>query len=390
MDYRYNQGLLALKPSASIAFMDRARAMKARGEDVINLAGGEPDFDTPDAAALAGIRAIAQGKTHYTAGRGLSALREAIAKKLREENGIPATADTVLVTPGGKAAIYCAVRTFVGPGDRVLLLDPAWVSYEAIVVAAGGEPAHVDLDFADGFRITRERLEAAVSPQCKMLIINTPNNPTGRVLTPEEAKVLGDFARDHDLMLLADEIYEKILFEGEHLSLGSLPELQDRVITVNGLSKSSAMTGWRLGYLNGPREVVDRIYLLYQHIFTCLPEFVQEAGLKALSLSDEVARMTESYRSRRDSFLEGLSRIPGFRCIRPEGAFYAWVQVDRDGAEMAELLLQKAGVVTVPGGAYGENSRRCIRLCFAASPRELEQAVARMEKVMKEEYSHGL
>ena len=383
MQYRYNPQLLGLTPSASLALMDKARAMKAQGLDIISLAGGEPDFDTPASSALAGIRAIAGGQTHYTTGRGMPKLRARIAQKLREENGLDATADTVLVTPGAKAAIYCAVRTFVGPGDQVLVLDPAWLSYEAIVVAAGGTAIHASLDFENGYRITQEILEAAVTPQCRMVIVNTPNNPTGRVLTLEEAKVLEAFAQKYDLMILSDEIYEKILFEGSHLSLGSLPGLRDRVITVNGFSKCAAMTGWRLGYLSGPKEVVDRIYLLYQHIFSCIAEFVQEAGLVALDDPASVAAMTESYRVRRDSFLEKLQKLPGFRCIIPEGAFYAWAQVDWDADEMADFLLQKAGVVTVPGGAYGENSRNCIRMCFAADPKELETAIQRMEKALK-------
>ena len=383
MDYRFNPQLLRLTPSASIALMDKARAMKAQGLDIISLAGGEPDFDTPAAASLAGIGAITRGQTHYTTGRGLPKLRARIARKLREENGIPAEPDTVLVTPGAKAAIYCAVRTFVGPGDQVLLLDPAWLSYEAIVAAAGGEAVHASLDFDNGYRITAEILEDAVTPRCRMLILNSPNNPTGRVLTWEEAKILEAFARKHDLMILSDEIYEKILFSGTHLSPGSLPELQDRVITVNGFSKCAAMTGWRLGYLTGPKEVVDRIYLLYQHIFTCVPEFVQEAGLRALDMPSAVAEMTESYRIRRDAFLEKLQALPGFRCIMPEGAFYAWAQVDRDAEEMADFLLREAGVVTVPGSAYGENSRNCIRMCFAADPEDLERAAQRMERALK-------
>ena len=385
MQYRFNPQLLSLTPSASIALMDKARAMKAQGLDIISLAGGEPDFDTPAAASLVGIGAITAGQTHYTTGRGMPRLRDRIARKLREENGVPATADTVLVTPGAKAAIYCAVRTFVGPGDQVLLLDPAWLSYEAIVVAAGGEAVHASLDFENGYQITQALLEAAVTPRCKMLILNTPNNPTGRVLTMGEAEILEAFAKKHDLILLSDEIYEKILFEGTHLSLGSLPGLRDRVITVNGFSKCAAMTGWRLGYLAGPKEVVDRIYLLYQHIFTCVPEFVQEAGLAALDLPEAVAEMTESYRVRRDAFLEKLQKLPGFRCIVPQGAFYAWAKVDRDADEMADFLLREAGVVTVPGGAYGENSRDCIRMCFAADPADLENAALRMENALRGE-----
>ena len=321
MDYRFNQQIALLQPSASIALMDKARAMKAQGLDVISLAGGEPDFDTPAQAAQAGIGGILGGKTHYTTGRGIPALRSRVAQKLREENGIPCTPDTVLITPGAKAAIYCAVRTLVNPGDEVILLDPAWLSYEAIVVAAGGTPVHASLSFENGYAITAQVLEAAVSPRSRVLIVNTPNNPTGRVLTREEAEILAAFAQAHDLILLADEIYEKILFEGkEHLSLGAMPAIADRVVTVNGFSKCAAMTGWRLGYLAGPKEVVDRIYLFYQHVFTCVPEFVQQAGLAALEHPEEVERMRQSYQQRRDSFIAALQTLPGIRCIVPEGA----------------------------------------------------------------------
>lgn len=388
MRYRFNREIAGLQPSASIALMDKARAMKAQGMDVISLAGGEPDFDTPEAAARAGILGIQKGKTHYTTGRGILALRQRLAKKLREENGIDCTAASVLVTPGAKAAIYCAVRTLINPGDEVIILDPSWVSYEAIVQAASGVAVHASLSFADGYAITAEALESCVSEKSRILIVNTPNNPTGRVMTREEAKIIGDFALRHDLMIIADEIYEKILFDGHaHISLGAFPEIADRVITVNGLSKCVAMTGWRLGYLTAAQEVVDRIYLFYQHVFTCVAEFAQEAGIAALDAPEEVERMRLSYQQRRDSFVTALEQLPGIRCIVPEGAFYAWVQVDYQGmnaAQMTQFLLEKALVVTVPGDAYGANGRNCIRMCFAADPKDLEEAVNRMAAALEE------
>ena len=206
-------------------------------------------------------------------------------------------------------------------------------------------------------------------------------NTIGEVRLSDEPLVRS-FAREHDLVVIADEIYEKLIFGGlPHLSLASLPEVADRVITVNGLSKCAAMTGWRVGYLAAAQEVVDRIYLLYQHIFTCLPEFAQEAALVALDQPEAVEQMRLSYEQRRDSFIARLKGLPGFRCIVPEGAFYAWAQVDyrgMDADQMAAFLLETAGVVTVPGGAYGENSKNCIRMCFAADPADLEKAADRM------------
>ena len=388
MNYRFNSQISALQPSASIALMDKARLMKAQGIDVISLAGGEPDFDTPEVAVQRGIQGILDGKTHYTTGRGIPALRERIAKKLREENGVPCAAASVLVTPGAKAAIYCVVRTLIDPGDEVMILDPSWVSYESIVQSASGVAVHVPLSFADGYAITKEALEAAVSEKTRILIVNTPNNPTGRVMTQQEADTIAAFAQKHDLMVIADEIYEKILFDGsQHISLGSMPEIAERVVTINGLSKCSAMTGWRLGYLTAAQEVVDQVYLFYQHVFTCVAEFAQEAAVAALDDPQSVETMRMSYQQRRDSFIADLETLPGIRCIVPEGAFYAWAQIDYQGMDadaMAKFLLEEAHVVTVPGGAYGENSKDCIRMCFAADPQDLKEAVKRMAAVLKE------
>ena len=388
MNYRFNSQISALQPSASIALMDKARLMKAQGIDVISLAGGEPDFDTPQAAVQRGIQGILDGKTHYTTGRGIPALRERIAEKLREENGVACTAASVLVTPGAKAAIYCTVRTLIDPGDEVMILDPSWVSYESIVQAASGVAVHVPLSFADGYAITKKALESAVSERTRILIVNTPNNPTGRVMTQQEADIIAAFAQKYDLMVIADEIYEKILFDGSrHISLGSIPEIADRVVTINGLSKCSAMTGWRLGYLTANQKVVDQIYLFYQHVFTCVAEFAQEAAVAALDDPQSVETMRLSYQQRRDSFIADLETLPGIRCIVPEGAFYAWAQIDYQGMDadaMAKFLLEQAHVVTVPGGAYGENSKDCIRMCFAADPKELKEAVKRMAAVLKE------
>jgi aspartate aminotransferase len=247
----------------------------------------------------------------------------------------------------------------------------------------------VPLSFADGYAITKKALESAVSERTRILIVNTPNNPTGRVMTQQEADIIAAFAQKYDLMVIADEIYEKIRFDGSrHISLGSIPEIADRVVTINGLSKCSAMTGWRLGYLTANQKVVDQIYLFYQHVFTCVAEFAQEAAVAALDDPQSVETMRLSYQQRRDSFIADLETLPGIRCIVPEGAFYAWARIDYQGMDadaMAKFLLEQAHVVTVPGGAYGENSRDCVRMCFAADPKDLKEAVQRMAAVLKED-----
>ena len=386
MNYRFNHDISSLPPSASMVLMDKARSMKAQGIDVISLAGGEPDFDTPAPALLKGIQGLTNGHTHYTAGRGIPALRKRIAKKLQEENGIVCTPDEILVTPGGKASIYVAIRTLINPGEEVLIPDPSWVSYGPIVLASAGVPVHVPLTFETGYAITEEVLEQRVTEKTRVLIINSPNNPTGRVMTQTEADAIAAVALRHDLMIISDEIYEKIIFDGrKHISLASNPAIADRVVTVNGHSKCAAMTGWRLGYLHAAKEVVDQMFRLYQHVFTCLGEYVQEAGAVALDCTEEIEMMRQSYQDRRDSFVGALNAIPGVNCLVPEGAFYAWVSIDYQGMDanaVADYLLEQAHVATVPGYAYGKECGNCIRLCFAAAPAELEEAAARIRAAL--------
>ena len=386
MTYKFNRDIASLPPSASMVLMDKARTMKAEGIDVINLAGGEPDFDTPAPALLKGIQGLTNGHTHYTAGRGIPALRNRLAKKLSEENGIKCSADEILVTPGGKASIYISVRTLINPGDEVLIPDPSWVSYGPIVLASSGVPVHIPLTFENGYAITEEVLEGCITEKTRVLIVNSPNNPTGRVMTQAEADAIAAVALRHDLMIISDEIYEKIIFDGrKHISLAANPAIADRVITVNGHSKCAAMTGWRLGYLHAPKEVVDQIFRLFQHVFTCLGEYVQEAGAVALDCVDEIEMMRKSYQDRRDSFIGAMQQIPGVTCLVPEGAFYAWMEIDykgMDSAALCDYILEHAHVAAVPGVAYGKECGKCIRLCFAAAPAELEEAAKRIHAAL--------
>lgn len=383
-----NSYLLQLKASASIAMMDRARQLKAQGYNVISLAGGEPDFDTPTPIMEAGIRAIRDGRTHYTTGRGILTLRERIAQKLNEENSIVCGPDSILVTPGGKYAIYLCVFCCINPGDEVMILDPSWVSYAPMVEMVGGKPVKVPLSFCNNYSITDDLLERYCTSRTRILILNTPNNPTGRVLTAEESDAIRTFMNTHrDVLLIADEVYEKIIFDGrKHISMGSLGEIADRVITVNSFSKSAAMTGWRIGYLCASKSLVDAIYLCYQHTLTCISEFSQIAAVTALDCHKEMEQMRESYARRRDMLILGLQQIPQATCLLPEGAFYAWCRFDKDGMDsdaICEYLLEKAQVVCVSGNAYGLGSERCVRMCFASADRDIQDAVKRIEAAMK-------
>lgn len=389
MNYRFNQTFSKIPPSASLAVGEKAKAMRASGIDVITLATGEPDFDTPDRARLAGIRAIVEGRTHYTESRGIRPLREAIAKTLQSGSGIRCTADNILLAPGGKYAIYETVRTLIDPGmgQEVMILNPCWVSYAPIVLAAGGVPVGVELSFADNYRITPEALESSVSEKTRLMIINYPNNPTGCILSREEAGILADFARKHDLLILSDEVYGRIVYDGERsVSPASMDQLAERVITVNGFSKSAAMTGWRLGYLCAPKEIVDMVQMLNQHTISCLSDFSMEAALASLSCQTEMDAMVESYRHRRDFFVPGLNQIPGVTCHTPKGAFYAWAKIDlagKSGSEIADYLLEEARVATVPGEAYGLGGQSCIRMSFATAEDDLREALCRMDAAIR-------
>ena len=293
MRYLFNRSISSIPASASLAINEKAKAMRAAGKDVITLAAGEPDFDTPDRARIAGIRAISEGHTHYTESRGIRPLREGIARMLREDRGIDCTADNILMAPGGKYASYETVRTLIDPGEgqEVMILNPGWVSYAPIVSAAGGVPVGVELTFEENYHITRQALEKVVSPRTRLLIMNYPNNPTGCVLSREEAACIADFALDHELLILSDEVYSTIVYDGaESVSPASIARVADHVITVNGFSKCAAMTGWRLGYICAPREIVDMVQMLNQHTMSCLSEFAMEAALEALRRMDAAIR----------------------------------------------------------------------------------------------------
>lgn len=382
-----NSNLMRIRPSTSIAMMDKARTLQAKGYDVISLAGGEPDFDTPKPICEVGIKGIREGHTHYTAGRGINPLRERIAKKLNDENGIRSNVDNILVTPGGKYAIFLAINTFINPGDKVMVLDPSWVSYKPMVEMAGGDVVSVPLSLENNYKIDRDLLNKYMDPNVRILIINTPNNPTGRVLSLEEAKTIEEFVADNNILLISDEVYEKIIFDGhKHISMGSFASIADKVITVNSFSKCVAMTGWRVGYMCAETSIIDAVYLYYQHTLTCVSEFSQLAALEALEHNAEMNEMCHSYEKRRDIFINSLNSIRGIKCLKPEGAFYAWCKVEKSGIKpdkVSEFLLEKARVVTVAGSAYGLETEGCVRMSFAAAEKDLIEAAGRIAAAMK-------
>lgn len=393
MSFEYNRQIAALKPSASMVLMAKAKAMKAEDPSIIDLAGGEPDFDTPDRITMEAVRQLAKGYTHYTVGPGLPELRAGIAKKLNEENGCSYSPDGVIVTPGAKYAIYLAVRALVNPGDEVLYLNPSWVSYISIIEASGAVPVGIGLDYEKDYRLELSALEAKATDRTRAIILNYPNNPTGRLLHADDFAALKAFLQSHpDVFVISDEIYERIRYDGmETISPAADPELADRVITVNGFSKSVAMTGWRCGYLAASVETAKIIYKLFQHTLSCVSGFIQKSAVVALTCQEEIEAMRAQFEKRRDLFTDTLNAIDGVECKKPEGAFYAWVYFDMpgmDSAAVADFILNRAKVVGVPGIAYGETGKSCMRFSFAASDEALKQAAENIAKAM-EAYRNG-
>lgn len=374
-------------PSPTLAISDRARQLKAEGFDVIDLGGGDPDFITPEHIRQAAIDAMNAGETHYVASVGTPALRQAIAKKLQDDNAISVDwKGGVLVTPGGKAALAQGLMAFVEPGVDVMLLEPAWVSYHSMVSIAGGNPIHVGLDPERNFEITREILEQHVTPETRVIMLNSPNNPTGRVATLDELQAVADFAREHDLLVFTDEMYEKIIYgDHKHISIATLDGMAERTLTFNGLSKAYAMTGWRLGFVAGPNHYIDKIATLHSHTVTCATSFAQAGGVAAYEGPQEIIHeMVSAWDRRRQLITEGIAGIKGLQIQPIEGAFYAFVDGRGTGMSDVELsakLLDEAYVAVVPGTAFGDAGAGHFRMSFATSDDLLGNSLQRMREL---------
>lgn len=385
---RWSKNIDSISGSKTVAISDKARQMQQSGLSVINLGGGDPDCNTPDHISRAGIEAIAKGQTHYVDSRGIPELRRAVSAKFRRENGLAYDPDTeIIATASAKLALYLALVSVVDAGDEVLIIEPAWVSYAPLVSLTGGRPVPVELDPADGFTLTREAMEKALSPRTRAVLINSPNNPSGRVLRSEESVVLREIAIAHDLWILSDEIYEHLIYDGrKHTSIASLPDLRERTITINGMSKAYAMTGWRLGYLGAPAPLAVQILKAQQHVITCASGFIQIAGAEALTGPQEcVTLMRAEYDRRRKAVAEALNDIPGVTCPLPEGAFYLFPEFDFRGYDswrIADFLLENAQVAGTPGQAFAAKAAKNVRFTFATSMENLMNAVERIKDAM--------
>ncbi|MFB6159837.1 MAG: pyridoxal phosphate-dependent aminotransferase [Haloferacaceae archaeon] len=343
-----------IEPSATIRMGDRARELAAAGADVINLGSGSPDFTSPDHVNEAATAALEAGHTQMAATAGVPELREAIAEKLARDNGIEADPADVGVTPGSKFALYAAVLSLVREGDEVVLLDPCWVSYEAMVDLAGGDLTRVRLDADTGFSLSDVDLAAAVSDDTRALVLNNPSNPTGRVFSRAELERVRDLAVEHDFWVVADEIYERMTYGAEHTSVAALDGMADRTVTANGFSKAYAMSGWRLGYFTGPSDVVDAVQTIQSQTVSSATTFAQHAAVAALrGPQAPVEAMRRTYDERIGAAMDVL-RDAGVDVPRPEGAFYLFVPVaGDDDVAVAESILDEHRVATTPGSAFG-------------------------------------
>ena len=370
-------------PSGIRRFFDIAQQM----ENVISLGIGEPDYVTPRRIRDAGIRAIDGGFTGYTSNSGLLALRERICANL--ENRYQAKYDPAsecLITVGSSEGIDLALRVLLNPDDEVIVPEPSYVSYVPSVLFAGGVPVPIKTDAEDGFRLHRDRIEAAITPKTKALLLGSPANPTGATQSHEDLEHLVDLANRHDFYLVSDEIYDRLTYVGKHTCLGSLPGARDRTVVLNGFSKAYAMTGWRVGYACAPAPICSLMTRVHQYTMLCAPHLSQLAAIEALDNADEdVQKMVADYDNRRRFFVKGLNDI-GLSCVEPKGAFYAFPSISSSGLsseEFAERLLMEERVAVVPGGAFGPSGEGHIRCSYATALPKLEIALERMEKLLR-------
>ncbi|AEA47080.1 pyridoxal phosphate-dependent aminotransferase [Archaeoglobus veneficus] len=367
----------SIQPSATLSISSTAKELARQGKPVINMGVGEPDFVTPKHIIEAAIKALNEGKTFYTPTRGIPELVDAIVEKAKQD-GLDVKAENVIVTPGAKYAIFEAILAVIEEGDEVILLDPSWVSYEPCVQVAGGKVVWVP--HSEGF--SDAPIEEYVKQKTKLIIINSPSNPLGVVYPKEFLKKVRDIAVDNDILVMSDEIYDKIIFEGEFVSIAGFDGMPERTIVINGFSKTYAMTGWRLGYAIAPEEITKHMLRIQSHSVSHPTSFVQYAGVAALKGDQKcVEEMVAEFKVRRDMLMEGLDEI-GLKYAPPKGAFYMFVDVGQDSMKFCEEFLKKEYVAATPGSAFGRVFTTWVRLSYATSRENIEEAIRRLKRFL--------
>jgi aspartate aminotransferase len=369
----------------ALSVFARAKELEAQGCSIIHLELGEPDFHPGKSVIDSAAKALADGKDRYCAVAGVLALREELSAYLERTRSIQVDPANIIIAPGCKIALFLAMMALLEPGDEVLYPDPGFPGYPSITLGLGAVPVPFELSAKNNFQPDPREIASKITKRTRMLLTNSPGNPTGTVYTDAVQRALAELAVQHDLWVLSDEIYARIIYGGEYLSMLRYPGMKERTLIIDGFSKSFAMTGWRLGYTVAPPEVVPALQMMAVNTYTCVAEFTQYAAIDALrDREGNTDLMVEEFTRRREQFARDLNRVPGFRCLPPDGAFYAWVDVTATGMsteELCRIMLEEAGVAAIPGAAFGPNGKDFVRFSFASSTAMLKEAVERIMKV---------
>ncbi len=370
----------------AFAVLAKAREMERQGKSVVHFEIGEPDFNTPENVKQAGIKAIQENYTHYSPAQGILELRETIAEYITKTRGIEVSPEEVVITPGGKDVILFTATAILDEGDEAIYPNPGYPIYESAIKIAGAKPVPMPLREENDFAFDREEFKKLITPKTRLIIVNSPGNPTGGILSVEDLEFIADIAKKNDIMVLSDEIYSRIIYDGEFHSIASLPGMKERTIILDGFSKTYAMTGWRLGYSVSNKELAKNFVKLATNSFSCVTTFVQMAGIEALKgPQDAVEEMRKKYEERRNLIIKGLNEIPGFRVKMPKGAFYAFPNIEGTGKsskELSDYLLNEAGVATLPGTSFGKYGEGFIRFSYATSLENIEEGLKRVKEAM--------
>jgi len=369
----------------ALSVFAHAKELERQGRSIIHLELGEPDFHPASPVLNAGSRALQEGKGRYCPVQGVPALRQELAEYLHRTRDLKISPDSVVVAPGCKIALFMAMMALIEPGDEVLYPDPGFPGYSSIALGLGGVPVPFELAEHNQLQPDSEEIAGKITPKTKILITNSPGNPTGTVYTDEVQRRIAELAVKHDLYVLSDEIYARIIYQDKFISMLSYPGMEERTLIIDGFSKSFAMTGWPLGYTVAPAPIVPALNMLTVNSYTCVAEFTQYAAIEALRDRDQATpRMVGEFAKRREQFTRDLNRVPGFRCVAPEGAFYAWVNIADTGMsaeEVCRIMLEEGGVAAIPGAAFGASGNGFVRFSFASSTATLKEAVERIVKV---------
>jgi aspartate aminotransferase len=383
---RFAERMSRLGTESAFEVLAKAKALEATGKEVVHLEIGEPDFDTPGNIREAAIKAIREGYTHYCPSQGVPELRQTIAEVVGKDKRIPIKPEEVVVTPGGKPIMFFSLLALVDDGDEVICPNPGFPIYESVIEFVGAKVIPIKLEESKEFCFDPGELKRLLSPKTKMMVINSPQNPTGGVLCKDDLEAISEIAIENDVWVLADEIYSKIIYDGEHMSIAALPGMRERTIILDGYTKTYAMTGWRLGYGIMPEELAAAVTQLQINSTSCTCTFNQMAGIEGLrGDQSEAQKMVAEFKRRRDVIVDGLNRIPGFKCLRPKGAFYVFPNIQGTGLasqELSDLLLNEAGVAVLPGTAFGSFGEGYLRLSYANSVENIKKALDRIEQTV--------